>query len=269
MKEHLKISHETPLAYLGLSRTFNDYDYCLAHLLDIPEYKAFFQESLQNNRTVYLDNGAHELGASFDVDVFAQRVAELRPQYFFLPDTINGFEETIHAHSEFLHKHGDLVEISKPIWVIQGTSDTELLEAYAAAPDFIEVVAVPFASAAFDRSLGLDKMRPAFCEWLLQQDAFKEHPRKIHLLGAYDALEFTADVYNNPCFISLDTSNPVTAAIDGRMYADDGLREKSKVVLCKDRSTLDVPVDMALMVYNVKKFRTLVQGPEAFGANKE
>lgn len=259
------ISHEVPLKYLGLSRAFNDYDYCLAHLLNIPEYKEFFQSSLKEGRTVYLDNGAHELGTSFDVDIFASQVCELKPQYFFLPDTINGFLETIQAHNAFLQKNPDVVKMSKPIWVLQGTTFEGLASAYGAVPDFIEIVAIPFASKAFDRNLGLDKMRPAFCEWLLNHEAFRRRPRAIHLLGAYDAREFTAEIYNDPHFVSLDTSNPVTAALEGRRYEEDGLREKSKIVLCKDRSTLDVTVDMPLMIYNVKQFRTMVKGPDAFG----
>ncbi len=35
----IKISHEVPLAVLSVSKTFNDYDYCLPHLLD-KEYTA-------------------------------------------------------------------------------------------------------------------------------------------------------------------------------------------------------------------------------------
>jgi hypothetical protein len=30
----IKVSHETPLCLLDDSRLFNDYDYCLPHLLD-------------------------------------------------------------------------------------------------------------------------------------------------------------------------------------------------------------------------------------------
>ena len=30
----MKVSHEVPIPYLRQSRSFNDYDYCLPHLLD-------------------------------------------------------------------------------------------------------------------------------------------------------------------------------------------------------------------------------------------
>ena len=42
----MKVSHEVPIPYLEKSRDFNDYDYCLPHLLDQSnEYRDFFYES--------------------------------------------------------------------------------------------------------------------------------------------------------------------------------------------------------------------------------
>ena len=39
-----KVSHEVPLQLLSDSKQFNDYDYCLPHLLDIhPEYEDYFR----------------------------------------------------------------------------------------------------------------------------------------------------------------------------------------------------------------------------------
>ena len=42
----VKISHEVPLAVLNISQTFNDYDYCLPHLLDSEyEYFKYFDQA--------------------------------------------------------------------------------------------------------------------------------------------------------------------------------------------------------------------------------
>ncbi len=38
MKKRIKVSHEVPFSLLNYSREFNDYDYCLPHLLDENEY---------------------------------------------------------------------------------------------------------------------------------------------------------------------------------------------------------------------------------------
>jgi hypothetical protein len=37
MSKKIKISHEVPFDLLDLSTKFNDYDYCLPHLLDESE----------------------------------------------------------------------------------------------------------------------------------------------------------------------------------------------------------------------------------------
>ena len=46
----VKISHEVPFCLLTKSREFNDYDYCLPHLMDEnEEYRVFFQNSNKNS----------------------------------------------------------------------------------------------------------------------------------------------------------------------------------------------------------------------------
>lgn len=47
----MKISHETPMCLLEDSRKFNDYDYCLPHLLDEePKYLEYFQKAKKEGR---------------------------------------------------------------------------------------------------------------------------------------------------------------------------------------------------------------------------
>ena len=47
----VKISHEVPLQLLEESKQFNDYDYCLPHLLDqYPKYEAYFRQSKKEGR---------------------------------------------------------------------------------------------------------------------------------------------------------------------------------------------------------------------------
>ena len=51
------ISHECPLCLLTQSYYWNNYDYCLVHLLEkYPAYYNFFQKSIENKRHVILDN---------------------------------------------------------------------------------------------------------------------------------------------------------------------------------------------------------------------
>ena len=53
----IKVSHETPLCLLDDSEKFNDYDYCLPHLLDEePAYEAYFREAKKAGRYVNLNS---------------------------------------------------------------------------------------------------------------------------------------------------------------------------------------------------------------------
>ena len=47
----VKVSHETPLCLLGDSEKFNDYDYCLPHLLDEEESNKRMNIIGQNGNT--------------------------------------------------------------------------------------------------------------------------------------------------------------------------------------------------------------------------
>jgi hypothetical protein len=64
----VKVSHETPLCLLEDSRLFNDYDYCLPHLLDQePGYQEYFRKARSSkvailSWTIHL----HELGHAYD-----------------------------------------------------------------------------------------------------------------------------------------------------------------------------------------------------------
>ena len=57
MKRKIKVSHEVPPALLHLSKHFNDYDYCLPHLLDENEiYRDYFLEAKEEGRYIIMYN---------------------------------------------------------------------------------------------------------------------------------------------------------------------------------------------------------------------
>ena len=84
----MKVSHETPFAYLEQSLKFNDYDYLLPHLYDeYAEYKDFFQrENKQYRRYIVMDNSLHELGHAYDDIRLTHWIKELKPNEFIIPD---------------------------------------------------------------------------------------------------------------------------------------------------------------------------------------
>ena len=70
----VKVSHEVPLFLLEKSLYFNDYDYCLPHLLDENEtYRNFFIEAKKNGRYIIMDNSLHELGKANKINSYWPR----------------------------------------------------------------------------------------------------------------------------------------------------------------------------------------------------
>mgnify|MGYP000167813544 CR=1 FL=1 len=83
----VKISHEVPFCLLSKSLEFNDYDYCLPHLLDQNEmYKNHFIKAKKDGRYIIMDNSLHELGVAYDSDRLIHWINELKPNEFIVPD---------------------------------------------------------------------------------------------------------------------------------------------------------------------------------------
>ena len=83
----MKISHEVPICLLEDSLDFNDYQYCLPHLLDQDEdYKNFFYKVKQEGVYIIMDNSLHELGHAYDRSRLLYWINELKPNEFIVPD---------------------------------------------------------------------------------------------------------------------------------------------------------------------------------------
>ena len=83
----VKVSHEVPFSLLEDSKRFNDYDYCLPHLLDEePEYEKYFRQAKEEGRYIIMDNSLHELGEAYNTDRLIYWINEIRPNEFIVPD---------------------------------------------------------------------------------------------------------------------------------------------------------------------------------------
>ena len=115
----MKVSHEVPRCLLTASPEFNDYDYCLPHLLDIDEdYKQYFINARDTGRYVIMDNSLHELGEAYDFDRLKYWVNELEPDEFMVPDVWMDCHQTA-AQAKYW-KQFEFPEKTKKIAVIQG-----------------------------------------------------------------------------------------------------------------------------------------------------
>ena len=81
----MKVSHESPVSILEYSKTYNDFDYCLVHLLhqcagsarQLAYYNFYKFNRKLYDREVLLDNSIFELGKSFDPEQFHTSIIDI------------------------------------------------------------------------------------------------------------------------------------------------------------------------------------------------
>ena len=87
------VSHECPVSILEESLVFNDYQYCLVHLLEEQEkYREWFTEryrALRPNGQILLDNSIFELGESFDSEKYVEWARIIKPNFYIVPDVLS------------------------------------------------------------------------------------------------------------------------------------------------------------------------------------
>ena len=78
----VKVSHELPINLLHKSFEWNDYEYCLPHLMDdnlnLYEYRDHFLQAKKDGRYIIMDNSLHELGEAYAKDRLIHWLYELR-----------------------------------------------------------------------------------------------------------------------------------------------------------------------------------------------
>jgi len=259
----MKVSHEVPRCLLNMSDAFNDYSYCLPHLLDIDEeYKQYFYKAKDEGRYIIMDNSLHELGEAYNFDRLKYWVNELEPEEFMVPDVWMDCHQTAAQAKYWLQF--DFPEKTKKIAVIQGKDKNDaylcagllrglgydkLCVSYGATwyNDFF-----PHTNSDMGKALG----RVRFVQGLLKLDHLKDV--KFHLLGCSIPQEFGWYDDGFPSRIeSIDTSNPIMAALDGTRYSSNGMNYKPEAnmndffdIEYEDINYLDI-------LYNTTKFREI------------
>ena len=257
----MKISHEVPRCLLTASTEFNDYDYCLPHLLDQDEeYKQYFIDARDKGRYVIMDNSLHELGESYDYDRLKYWVNELEPDEFMVPDVWMNCGQTA-AQAKYW-KQFEFPEKTQKIAVIQGEDKNQaylcanllqnlgykkLCVSYGATwyNDFF-----PHSNPDMGKALG----RVRFVQGLLKLNQMKDI--KLHLLGCSIPQEF-GWYDNHPQIESIDTSNPIMAALDDILYTRSGLITKPKANMNDYFNIEGNKVDYGLVLENTKLFREI------------
>lgn len=253
------VSHEVPISMLEESRKFNDYDYCLLHLTyEHEDYRQFYKDSIKMGREVLLDNSLFELGDALTLEAVADGVRDLNPTWVVVPDCLNDAQTTIDRFKEWEEKYSDLGV--KTIGVAQGNTMEELTRCYKFMAEHADKIAIPFDSEAFF-SLCKDgdtlerwcRGRQEFVMQLVDEKVWCDE-KPHHLLGCSYAKEFECSSYVGR-IDTVDTSNPVVAAIKGLKYGVHGLAEKPSIKLCELIDYKPSDYEKKLITYNTCMFK--------------
>ena len=252
----MKISHETPFEMMDYFRkNINDYDYALVHLFEYPSYKEFFIESLENNRTVYLDNSIYELGTAFDSKKFAKISKELYEinsdnLVVIMPDVFDDYKQTLANAIEF----EKLVPFGmRKMLVLQGKTTEELMKCYTENETRVDIIGINHLSQAFGDDF--EEKSANRIKFVKRFSKISKH--QIHLLGVLSPFEVLA-LSNIKNIESVDTSNPVCYGLEGSRYPDSIFRKPLYTIdkFIKDNNKVN-QLQFITAVLNAKDFRNL------------
>jgi hypothetical protein len=242
----------------------NDYEYFLLHkAMADPEYcRRAVKSSLYSQKFIILDNSCYELGASLDNDVLYHYYKLIQPTALIYPDVLGNMTDTLTRSHAFKEAFPDTWGTS--MLVAQGSSRMELISCYE---EIVEsewskdcfMIGIPFVFSWIDKDP--TKQADERIALLREMDVLGiiRKDKKHHLLGTWQAREF-AEYRDYDWIYSVDTSNPIMAALEGTKYTETGLVEKPKANFDSTYDTKLVDIDIDLVYYNVMTFRRIVNG---------
>ena len=258
----IKVSHEVPFCLLQDSLKFNDYDYCLPHLLDeSKKYQEFFIESKKQNRYIVMDNSLHELGTPYSEDRLWYWLNELKPDEFIVPDYWENKTQTLVSAKEWISKK--YPSNTTPVAVVQGKSKAEAIECYIILKDIgYKKIAFSYGAEFYGKEFGfLSKFQAKTLGRVklihdLYKDGIIKFNDRIHLLGCNLPQEF--QWYQGFDFIeSIDTSNPIMAALENKLYTAGGLLDKPSANMNTHKDISKSKIHMTILKANITLFRKI------------
>ena len=258
----MKISHEVPICLLEDSLDFNDYQYCLPHLLDQDEdYKNFFYKVKQQGVYTIMDNSLHELGHAYDRSRLLYWIDELKPNEFIVPDVWQDTTASIVNAREW-----SKVILPKEVTKVAFVQARNFLDAVLCYQTYKDLgykkIAFSYGAEYYldhsnhpNKNLAKALGRVEIVSRLYNIGAIVKKDR-VHLLGCQVPQEFSW--YKDMPFIeTIDTSNPIMATLDGIQYGRNGLTDKPKANMNDHFYTTDL--DYNLLDWNLRMFRKLLK----------
>jgi hypothetical protein len=261
----MKISHELPLSLMQYAYEWNDYDYCLPHLLDkSQQYNLFFTKAKKDKRFIIMDNGLFE-GVTHTIEDLLSKIEMLHPNIFIVPDAWNDSITTIRSAKHWMINYSkQLKELDVELMAVcQGRDMGELISTYQTLVDLgYKHIAFNHSSIAY-QELGYEDPlknqmygRMEFIRRLVEKGTIHENYYH-HLLGCSLPQEFM--VYKDWKFIrSCDTSNPILVGAEGVRYEDNGINFKPKDKL-EHYFEKDLDSKIEDIKFNVQKFKSFIK----------
>jgi hypothetical protein len=266
---NIKINHEVPLCLLEDSKQFNDYEFILPHLLDqSEEYTQYMIQAKLEGRYIIMDNSLHELkdinnGCAYGEDRLLHWINELKPQEFIIPDVWQDTTQSIVNARKW--STIELPEEVTKVAVVQANNYTDAAVCYQIYKDLgYKKIAFSYGADYYsdisshpNKNMAKALGRIQVISRLYQLDVINKKDR-VHLLGCQLPQEFSW--YKDMPFIeTIDTSNPIMAALDGIKYTFNGLTEKPKANM-NDNFYIDYEeINHELLKWNVLTFRNLLK----------
>lgn len=260
-----QISHEVPLSMLTESLKFNDYQYCLVHLLEEqPKYLKHFKQCVKDKVPVLLDNSLFELGTAFDKKRFAKWIEELQPDEYIIPDAFDNMQLTRTHATIWMDVYKNLP--GKKIGVVQGKDYNEYVTCYRTLDTLgVDKIAISFGYPSYTReNPHIDENQARMFGRItlinrLLNDGIINTNKPHHLLGAGLPQEFMFYKDEKFDFIeSIDSSNPIIHGIKNIHYIDGGLIYKEKDKLADLINIKITQLQSKVIQSNISKFRKLV-----------
>lgn len=258
----MKISHELPKSLLSLGLLYNDYDYLLPKFyLEDEKYREYFKSSRKNNRYIMMDNGLFEGDIPSD-QTLLDIIEEISPDIFITPDAWDNLDETIDNLKKWKSLVPDYTDI---MCVFQGS---ELEHVYRFLEEMkshdIEYIAFNHGSKLYENLIkdpSIDRVRSLGRRVLMEKlfnngdlDGFK-----VHLLGCTQPQEFSFYKKFNIPISSIDTSNPILAALEGYKYDElYGLENKPKSRMEDFYWEENLKSKFPDVIFNIKVFKKLL-----------
>ena len=262
------ISHEVPFCLLEKSKEFNDYQYALVHLLEEnEEYRKYFLQCKDEGIPIYLDNSLHEKGYAIGGETLLKWIDILKPECVFIPDVWEDYSASVRNAKEWASVK--LPEEVTKVAVVQAKSLHEATICTTAYKDLgYKKIAYSYGAEYYhticphpNKDLGKAIGRFMVISQLVRDRILSDKDR-VHLLGTASPIEF--GMYKNiKCIESIDTSNPIMAAIELVQYNDFGLFSKPKTNMnsCQDMKIKDKFFNPTMFYnildQNVKMFREI------------